>query len=689
MSVPLLGVAGRWGAAEIDLARRFDDLHQLLYRPGGMRPSNAAVEEVAKLVLIRLWSRAIRTDLFPSRPSAAARRRPTCSVPFAAALADPEPAACDPSRPDPPDLADGRAVPAHRCRPCWPPRPRWSPTSRPRPAAVADPLGTAFDALLAGRYDHAGGLGTYLTPSARRPDDGRGRGLLAARWLPRHEWTGPASATRTAAPAGSWSRSLDGAARPATTPARGRPVRGRPVARRRWPRPASTCCCTGSTDPLVWTVRDSVTDSDCGHSVGRVPLILTNPPFGEGKYDDPDGLAAHRRRPAPAGRPGPGRPAAWPAWSGRCALLAPGGVLGIVLPDGHRRLPAFADLVLPAAEPPPVRGVGRRRQPAHRDVRAQRHRGQDQRGVPAPQRPVPARGAGPGGARRLPAPGRPGRARPAGNELPTAGAGIGRPGPAGAATLPWPASAPLVPRACATRCAPRSGRLDPVALQARPLAWSRRRDRAARTAPCAPSRRARPGEPTPYVSVLHVDDLGTVDWQAARRHTPDHRRPPRLEPATSSCRCSTRPRCGPRSSRMRAAVPGLGRVRRLRRVDCDPYAIARTALLAAVRAQLVHSAGAPPAPAGASTPRTCCAHRARALRHRARDLGAAGAAATALVGRRPRTPTPPLRVVDGRSPPAADRRARSSAGRARSWWPTLVRHRPDWPGRTSSRAAGR
>src|SRR4029077_8605965 len=32
--------------------------------------------------------------------------------------------------------------------------------------SVADPLGTAFDALLAGRYDHAGGLGTYLTPSA-------------------------------------------------------------------------------------------------------------------------------------------------------------------------------------------------------------------------------------------------------------------------------------------------------------------------------------------------------------------------------------------------------------------------------------------------------------------------------------------------------------------------------------------
>ena len=46
---PLLGVAGAWGAAEIELAHRFDDLHQLVYRRGGLRPSNAAVEEVAKL----------------------------------------------------------------------------------------------------------------------------------------------------------------------------------------------------------------------------------------------------------------------------------------------------------------------------------------------------------------------------------------------------------------------------------------------------------------------------------------------------------------------------------------------------------------------------------------------------------------------------------------------------------------
>src|SRR3954468_22254644 len=61
---PLLGVAGRWGAAEIALARRFDDLHQLLYVRGGIRPSNAAVEEIAKLVLVRLWSLTEQPDLF-------------------------------------------------------------------------------------------------------------------------------------------------------------------------------------------------------------------------------------------------------------------------------------------------------------------------------------------------------------------------------------------------------------------------------------------------------------------------------------------------------------------------------------------------------------------------------------------------------------------------------------------------
>ena len=67
---PLLGVAGRWGEAEVEFARRFYDLHQLISSRGGIRPSNAALEEVAKLVLVRLWSLRHQPDLFPSYPDA-------------------------------------------------------------------------------------------------------------------------------------------------------------------------------------------------------------------------------------------------------------------------------------------------------------------------------------------------------------------------------------------------------------------------------------------------------------------------------------------------------------------------------------------------------------------------------------------------------------------------------------------
>ena len=90
---PPLGVAGRWGLTEIELARRFDELHQLIYVRGGIRPSNAAVEEVAKLALARLWS--LRHPGGPADPAAA----------FARALTDPDLVALDP---------------AGRAHPIWP-----------------------------------------------------------------------------------------------------------------------------------------------------------------------------------------------------------------------------------------------------------------------------------------------------------------------------------------------------------------------------------------------------------------------------------------------------------------------------------------------------------------------------------------------------------------------------------------
>src|SRR5260370_24263268 len=40
--------------SHVELAQRFDDLHQLLYTRGGIRPANVAVEELTKLLLMRI-----------------------------------------------------------------------------------------------------------------------------------------------------------------------------------------------------------------------------------------------------------------------------------------------------------------------------------------------------------------------------------------------------------------------------------------------------------------------------------------------------------------------------------------------------------------------------------------------------------------------------------------------------------
>src|SRR5262245_15916719 len=157
---PPLGVAGAWGPTEIDLARRFEELHQLLYMRGGIRPSNAALEEVAKLVLVRLWSlRQGQGDLFPDGSVHQFQRA------FAAALTSPDLVAVDPSGSEHPIWSAGEPFRLTE-------EPLLHAAARIVAAAVdhgvpavSDPLGVAFDALLAGRYDHAGGLGTHLTPS--------------------------------------------------------------------------------------------------------------------------------------------------------------------------------------------------------------------------------------------------------------------------------------------------------------------------------------------------------------------------------------------------------------------------------------------------------------------------------------------------------------------------------------------
>jgi N-6 DNA Methylase len=499
---PLLGVAGSWGAAEIALARRFDELHQLIYRRGGLRSSNAAVEEVAKLVLIRLWSR--RTGLPVTDHRAA----------FANALTEPSLLARDPSG---------------ARHPIWPLDEPFRLIDAAVLAAadaivtdiladpVGDPLGTAFDALLAGRYDHTGGLGTYLTPSgvARmmatiavplvdvRPDVdgpgygdpycGTGRFLVALLNVLREEATPLARRLASAGPFGA-------------------DVSASSVAKARL-----NMLLYGESHPLVWTVPDSVTDSTVDALVRRVPLILTNPPFGEGKYDDPDGVAATASvLPRLAGRARIDPSVAGLARSIR--LLAPGGVLGIVLPDGVISSPAVEDLLW-SREVTVMASVSL---PTSTFALS---------GTVAKTSAVFLRRAAPPNSHRLALARvehvgyvrQAGRAAPdpAGDQLPAVASLVtkGLVASSGDA-LVVASEAPLVV------IAPADGvrsldpsRLDPVAMEARQSLLASGGIALSEYLTARPPRHRR-RVTTPFVSVLHIDDLGAVDWHAAHEHAP-------------------------------------------------------------------------------------------------------------------------------------------------------------------------
>jgi hypothetical protein len=89
----------------------------------------------------------------------------------------------------------------------------------------------------------------------------------------------------------------------------------------------------GAHHPHVFTVADSVIDDALDKWRGTFSLILTNPPFGDGKYDNMTGIqrtdwilgsSSGRSKIDPA-----------VAFVARCLdLLRPNGVAGIVLPDG-------------------------------------------------------------------------------------------------------------------------------------------------------------------------------------------------------------------------------------------------------------------------------------------------------------------------------------------------------------------
>lgn len=530
---PMLGVAGTFGDAEVALAERFNSLHQLLYTKGGVRPTNAAIEEVAKLVYLRLWSgragaeatlngRRVQ-DLFDGRVD------PEAMVAFAKeafqkANLSPSLAAIDP---------EGQ------------PQPLW-PTDEPfrlvnaevlstavqiveetigqAQRVVADPLGTAFDAFLSGRYDHSGGLGTFLTPSSvarSMADIAFGvRDPLDRKWS--------RNTPLVADPYCGTGRFLVAAFEAAETAHGERELRalldyglaGADQSATATAKTAINLFLYGALTPHVFTVEDSVTARSLDRLSGTLGLILTNPPFGGGKYADAAGI----RRTALAIPSLSHQTSIDPALAclvRAIELLSADGVLGIVLPDGivdgrhfdelidrNNELSVVANVSLPTSTFALSGTVAKTSavflkkcsRIANRTVLARvEHVGFiRQAGKAAPD--------------------------PAGNELPDVVNGVTK-----ALTLENSPEAivqvsdePLVATIAASALASRDpSRIDPLAMQSRarleamggvPMSTylSSRRKRLQRKADSVST----------FVSVLHVDALGVVSWPDAEVYRP-------------------------------------------------------------------------------------------------------------------------------------------------------------------------
>ncbi len=354
LTAPLLGTAGNATANELALAARFDDLHQLLYVRGGVRPTNAAIEEVGKLLLLRLWlSRNQQASVEGvSLQSLFDGAVPNESVVDVTKRAFTYVLTVESMRLR---AADGST------RPLWP---HDEPFRLAEPIVlqtalalvndilgggprVADPLGTAFDAFLSGRYDHSGGLGTYLTPSSvarmmaeivlellppdaladvtapviADPFCGTGRFLVAAFDAAEERHTNIDLA-------GLLDGGLVGADQSTTAIAKS----------------GLNLLLYGAQQPEVYAVADSMTDPGLDQLKGKLAAVLTNPPFGGGKYDDADGIERTRAI-FPSIRPNKPIDPAIAGLALSLEMLRPGGVLGIVLPEGIVNGRQFSDIL--------------------------------------------------------------------------------------------------------------------------------------------------------------------------------------------------------------------------------------------------------------------------------------------------------------------------------------------------------
>ena len=404
------------------IQRKFDRLHEAIYSRGGVKPTNAAIDELGKLLFLKVHIEKSPSYVLASGAAKGERFADICSGGHVRAhrkeaviqLKDafreinnlPQYKATDitgeehtifsydePLRLENPDVLalavealDLRDREGKPIRLSVPDRELLGSGERAREMRAhlihEDLLGWAFDVFLRGKYASDEGLATYLTPSqvvecmARIafhdiPDSDlwarRGDGGQRERWKPQTDKEAALPAFLCGDICCGTGRFLVGALREVKR----RVLDDRHVGhsdddKLRWlsrmkrhslfgadqaggsiQKARINMLLYGEDHSQLLKVDDSLTDPHLDRLVGKFDLLLTNPPFGSGKYDDPRGLAKMRDEAR-------GLELGWSWTLGNRAkpkelkkadpaalfidrnlqLLKPGGRLLIVVPDG-------------------------------------------------------------------------------------------------------------------------------------------------------------------------------------------------------------------------------------------------------------------------------------------------------------------------------------------------------------------
>lgn len=519
------------------LHRELDDLHEMIYRRGGISPSNAAIEELAKLVLLEIKLRDARDFEVPDVGPLSRILDPSrinqpggledVKLAFRCVAALPEYSARLPGGgtqaiwPDDEPLRIARpevlseAVSSVR---------RW--LSGAAECGHFDLIGTAFDVFLRGRYDHAGGLGTHMTPHTVAAN-------LAKLCLTDLDLlSGSAEGPVFGDPCCGTGRFLvalvtelrEHSAEPRLQEFLHGGVFGVDQSASAVAKARTNLLLLGISRPNVFRVEDSITDRSLDALHGKLRLVLTNPPFGDGKYDSTTGIElASRRLSALRGR---SRIDPALAFVVRCLdLLGEGGRLGIVLPDGLVDGPILREALVDSGSHVRWRDVGVEANislptatfamagtVAKTSALVLRKSSRD------PARVFLGRVEHIGFLKR----GSVSVADPAGDDLPAVvEAGISALRANGGDQIEYLRRSPLaalVPIRDLRTLDP--ARVDPAVVESRASLLGENGIPMRNLLRLAERRTAAAGSASAFISVLHVDDLGRVAWHEALAHHP-------------------------------------------------------------------------------------------------------------------------------------------------------------------------